>query len=296
MTVTGSTGTAEAIRESAAVLGFESCEIEPDGDIQFVDWPFRAEGFPWEEHLDAVQRNEPEIATAPDIEPGMAPSEVYDMGDRLLDAGADHVLIVSKHPDVHPAEIPDRFRIGIPFAGEEFSGGTPWRLADYIEAGEVHLLGGSPLAQFEAGRYVDVASVDTSSPQVAATWGDYIDPDEPDSWSYAGEGADFYDTIRATLDGMVAAWADLYDYDRPTEVAAVDPPDADPAEALGYGRPEEADPEEGLWKRGDTGPAGERVGGGPDRVGPDPEEVATTEISSVTEQANEAGIEPIRGD
>lgn len=252
MTVTGSRKVAAAIHRSDATLGYESSEPEPPEalPVGFIDFPFRDESPSVEQHMAAVARHEPAVAVAPDLSPERDPETVYAVADEMLDhAGA--VVVVPKREDVPPAEVPDRFRVGIPNA-DGFGEGTPWRLDEFRDAGPVHILGGSFTAQLEAGHYVDVASVDTSSAERAASsYWTFWTPETP-HWEKAPDTADLYALMEASLDNAVRAWAERagqsVDYRGRRFLAQ-------PTEALGYGGPPTVGVEDrDLWHPNDRVP------------------------------------------
>lgn len=265
----------DAIQQSAARLGFESSETEPPErySVQFVDYPFRDESATFADHLETVAKHEPAVAVAPDMGPDTEPSAVYEMGDELLEH-ADAVVVVPKREDTTPSAVPDRFRVGIPNA-DGFGDGTPWRLEDFRNAGPVHILGGSFSSQLEAGKHLEVASVDTSSAQrAAASWWTYWDPSNPGTvWPKASDAPNVYHLITASLTNAVRAWRERHG----EEVSFITPGElTDPTEALGYGRPNESDAD--LWGPQDT------------RPGETPEEALEWEreqLEDVQEQADE---------
>jgi len=198
MTVEGQSGdTTRAIAQSRARLGATSSrDILDSYGLQFVDFPFTDPDATFADHLDAVERWRPTLTVAPDIEKGRTLSEVVDMADQLL-AYSDHVIVVPK--TVHPSEVPNRFRVGIPLA--DFGTGAPWFLWDYRDCGPVHLLGGGAARQLEAGKHVPVASVDTATFGKVCRFGmwDGRSTDAPDGWDYQRR-------LRESLDNYAAVW------------------------------------------------------------------------------------------
>lgn len=180
-----------AIAESAAHLGYETSRGRPpdDLDVEFCDYNFRDET-PFDEHLQAVKREQPKLAVAPDVEDAADLDAAVEQADKL-DQHAETVVMVPK--GVHPTQIPDRFRVGLPLAnwdlpddGDDLDGFYdttgkpkfhPWRA--YQDVGEVHLLGGGPMTQLEVSKFhIPVASVDGASPVKAAQKGGLFTPDK----------------------------------------------------------------------------------------------------------------------
>lgn len=222
-TVIGGAESSEAVEKSAGKLGFESAQTRPPGrfEIELVDFPFTDPEATFEDHLAVVADEQPEVAVAPDVDQSRDPETVYDQADRLAEH-ADAVVIVPKA--IHPSEIPDRFRVGVPLANWEKRGAedpTDWvdptgqpqfhQWTEYQDAEEVHLLGGSPTVQLEASKYhLSVASVDGSSIFQAAAFGDVW---TSEGWQSAHPDVnDYYQLVRKSLDNMAVAWADRYGY------------------------------------------------------------------------------------
>lgn len=186
-------------------LGYESQNSRPPEDhaVEFVDYPFSKTGdgkddaTTYEEHLEIVKREQPRIAVAPDVEHDRDPQEVFDRADELAEH-AETVVVVPK--EIHPSEIPDRFRVGIPNAN--FGSDAPWYPHDYVDTNEVHILGGSPTTQLRlANSHIPVRSVDGASVFLGAanydvwTWrGDHSEK----SWIEA-QDTDYYDRLAASL-------------------------------------------------------------------------------------------------
>lgn len=200
MTTQGSEDVTRAARESDAHLGIESTWRAADDDpVAFIDYPFTDESATFEDHLAVVAEHEPALTVAPDVEAGRRLDDVVDQADRL-DEHADAVVVVPK--DVHPSEVPDRFRVGVPLAN--FGSGAKWAAWDYVGCGPVHLLGGSPNRQLALGAHLPVSSVDTATLGQRCrfgTWERYrcVD-DPPEDWDYRQR-------LRHALNEYAAAWA-----------------------------------------------------------------------------------------
>ena len=198
--------TSRAIGDSAATLGFESSQTRPPEqyEVEFIDWGFNSDHpITFEEHLETVRREQPEVAVAPDIEDDRDPATVYEQADQLLNH-AEHVVIVPK--DIEPSEVPNRFRVGVPLAN--FGSDAPWSLSEFVGVGDVHLLGGSPTVQLAVVESdIEVASVDgaaaiNSLEQAAKVWtweGEYIR-----CWVQVDEGTR-YEKLRASLNNIANA-------------------------------------------------------------------------------------------
>lgn len=199
MTVEGrSEDTTAAIVNSRARLGVESTnDWIRDHTPRFVDFPFTDPDATFADHLEVVRETDPEVAVAPDVEKGRTLAEVVDKADRLLQY-SQSVIVVPK--SVHPSEVPDRFRVGVPLA--DYGSGAPWSVWDYRGCGPVHLLGGGPNRQLTAGDHLIVASVDTASLGKACRFGlwDGTSQDAPDGW-------DFRQRLRVSLDNYADVWA-----------------------------------------------------------------------------------------
>ena len=260
-TVIGGKETTAAVLDSPAVLGFEASRTTPPADpdlVEFVDFPFSADDLTHAEKVeaveDAVETHHPEIAVGPDVEGDVDVEDAVEVGDRLLDLGADVVVLTPK--DAHPEEVPDRFRVGIPNAGYNGSE-APHTLHAYRDVGDVHVLGGAPQTQLRIADFgVDVASVDGSSPQSGASAGAVWSPDGPPWWPKGYPGSDDARLLTASLHNVVLAWdrrtghgrvvephlstrgsrsVDLVD---PEAVAAWDGPDHDHGGRAGRGDPD----------------------------------------------------------
>lgn len=236
-TVNGGEDTACAAARSGVLVGFESSETRPPKEIpiDFVDWPFRKiedsgdVGDVFEEHLDVVKRERPKYAVAPDIDENVGYIEAiaYAM---TLQRYCDTVIVVPK--SVHPQDVPDQFRVGMPCQNR--FGGTPHPWPEYSDCKEVHLLGGSPAKQLEVGRYyVPIRSLDTAVPISRARWGKV--------WSFSDrrfirkkEG--FYGSIEESFKNIWTQWngvnvalgrLERTKYDRPESDYYHDPTDLD---------------------------------------------------------------------
>lgn len=291
MTVTGnSTETAAAIADSAAVLGYESSNPRPEGHtFGFVDYPFRDPSATFEDHLEAVEREEPALAVAPDLDDTRDPADVYEKADRLAEHVTEAVVVVPK--STHPRDVPDRFRVGVPLA-DGFGDGSRWTAWDYAarpdDSAGIHLLGGSARLQHRLitnGEIPRVRSVDGSGHLTSAEKGYVFTPGK---WWFAGRTDDrgLYDLLELSLDNYAATLSGrTEDVERPdlpqvyrnaAEMTGKEwshgvkprvPDDAmvesqedvdtnrvtaDPTDALGYGAPAEPDPaERDLWGSGD---------------------------------------------
>lgn len=201
MTVQGrSQDTTEAIVESDCYLGVESSNDWLDGYTpEFLDFPFTDPDAGFAEHLGLVKAVEPTLTVAPDIEKGRTLASVTAQADRLSQH-ADSVVVVPKA--VHPSEVPERFRVGVPLA--DYGSDAPWGLWDYQSCHELHLLGGGPTRQMEVGLHLSaVESVDTATLGKYARFGywDGGDRDAPDGWGYKRR-------LRESLDNYAAYWHD----------------------------------------------------------------------------------------
>jgi len=132
--------------------------------------------------LAAVRQLQPRLTVAPDIEKGRSLQEVTAMADQLQEH-ADAVVVVPK--DVHPTDVPDRFRVGMTLA-PNFGSTAPWSVWDYRDTGLVHLLGGGPARQLVAKNHLPVTSLDTAALGKQARFGywDGVSKDAPDDWDY----------------------------------------------------------------------------------------------------------------
>lgn len=226
--------TATAISAAGVGLGYESGEVAPDGDVQFVDYPFTKPSVGYDQHLAAVKQHRPELTVAPDIEDGRTLSTVVEQADELAQY-ADTVIVVPK--SVEPSEVPDRFRVGLPLA--DYGSDSPWEIADFIGVGDVHVLGGPPDAQRHVVRsYVDVASVDGASVIRAANF--YSVWRWPDGWTEAPE-SDYYERVTASLKNLKAALngeeASTLPTDLPLSASTETPTVAEPAVSDSRGPP-----------------------------------------------------------
>jgi hypothetical protein len=198
MTVVGrNTDTTHAIAASDARLGVESSNDWLDGfDIHFLDFPFTDPDATVGDHIAVAADVQPEVAVAPDIEKGRTLSEVVEVADRLAQY-AQEVIVVPK--TVHPSEVPDRFRVGVPAAN--YGSNARWSVWDYRECGPVHILGGSPNRQCDIGDHLHVASVDTATLGKVSRFGywDGKTVDAPDEWDYRRR-------LRESLDNYAEVW------------------------------------------------------------------------------------------
>lgn len=215
MTTQGGADVARAVRETGrALLGIPSHKNVPSGyTVDFVDWPFEESAPSWNTHKAVVRRNRPRYAVAPDVERGRSLEQVIDLADDLRQY-ADCVIVVPK--EVAPAQIPDRFRVGLPFQPNFGSGGvqigqqelgasTGNSVRDFAgpDVGGVHVLGGAPHDQLRIPDFgVDVRSVDTSLPLLYGRYGDV--------WFEEGrvemDDLTLYERIEGTLRNMLIAW------------------------------------------------------------------------------------------
>jgi len=199
----GGSDSAEAMASGGALVGFESSTIPQYGfNWQFVDYPFTRNDASFDDHLDVVSDVEPGYAVAPDVEDDIPLSDAVNWGDQLLDH-ADVVIIVPKE-NAHPGDVPDRFRVGYT-AQPKWGSNAPWGLRDYRDAGDIHLLGGSPSKHSRLARYdVLVRSVDTASPLKAAQFGDV--------WTVRGwterPKLTYYERIESSYSNIIDAWND----------------------------------------------------------------------------------------
>lgn len=195
-TTKGGTDVTVAVDESAVRLGVEATNDVPNGyAVDFVDYPFTNPDATIDDHIARVKAERPRLTVAPDVENEITLPDAVAIGDELLQY-AETVILVPKN--CHPSDLPDRFRPAV--ATHQFGSGTPWGVWEYDHP--VHILGGSPNAQLRFGRYLDVASVDTSWFVTRCRFGmwDGISIDEtPDEWDYRRR-------LRESLDNYAAAW------------------------------------------------------------------------------------------
>lgn len=210
MTSTGGVSVSEAIVWSGALLGMNSQEPGPPDSftIDFVDWPFKEENPSWRRHKKVVREKQPHLAVAPDVEKGRSLSHVIDLADELAQY-AEHVIVAPK--EAHPSEVPDRFRVGLPFAANWGSGGielggsddSAHSIRDFQNVGPVHVLGGAPHDQLAIPSYgVNVASVDTSLPLLYARRGRVWFSEGQVEWP----GRSVYERLEASLRNIRRAW------------------------------------------------------------------------------------------
>lgn len=220
----------QGIADGGGLLGIDSAISRPDErfPVEFVDWPFRETTEPsWERHLEVVRREQPTYATAPDVDQGRDPDEVFEFADRL-DLYADTVVVVPKV--IEPRSVPSRFRVGLPFQkafggvslpgeepGEQQRGAgqrqliegqpaaTGLELADFQDAGDVHVLGGSPAKQRELLQHgIEVGSVDGANIVAYARGGRVWTPSG--QISRGNPEWTFQQRVRASVEWMRAAW------------------------------------------------------------------------------------------
>jgi hypothetical protein len=200
MTVTGrSRDTTRAIAASRARLGVESSNDWIDGyGPQFVDFPFTDDDATFQDHLDVVRETCPTLTVAPDVEKGRTLEEVIEKADRLLQYSLS-VIVVPK--SVHPSEVPDRFRVGVPLA--DYGSGAPWTMWDYNDCRGLHLLGGGPSRQLHVRQYAPapIKSVDTATLGKCSRfgWWDGKSCDAP-------KGMDYRERLEASLNHYWEAW------------------------------------------------------------------------------------------
>lgn len=235
-TVNGGVKPSSAVATSDALLGYESGNSRPPADlaVEFVDYPFSKGGDPDErfaQHLEAVRREVPRYAVAPDVDHADNLDAAIEQADQLAEYAAV-VIMVPK--GVHPSDIPARFRVGLPLADwdartdaldlgsfGDVEAPKLWQWTDYADVGDVHLLGGSPTIQREVAKYgVDVRSVDGSGAFMAAEKGSVWAPSLSRHWHPAhNQDMGLYDRLAATLDNIHAAWND----DNPEYQVPADP-------------------------------------------------------------------------
>jgi hypothetical protein len=141
-TARGGRENTEAIIAGGALLGFESSDVPPPfGRVDFIDWPFRSGGRTgWARHYNYVAEYAPRYAVAPDVQGDVEMDWVLERA-AMLDRHADTVIVPTK--SVHPDDVPARYRVGVPFASAEWSGGTAYPLEAY-RGRPIHVLGGDP--------------------------------------------------------------------------------------------------------------------------------------------------------
>lgn len=201
MTVEGrSEDTTKAIVESPARLGVESSNDYLAGYTpSFIDFPFTDPDATFADHLRVVRDTKPSLTVAPDIEQGRTLAEVVTKAD-ILSQYSDSVIVVPK--SVHPSEVPDRFRVGVPLA--DYGSGAPWGAWDYRDCRSLHLLGGGPARQQRAARALPpdrIDSLDTATLGKVSRFGYWNEgtTDALDHWDYRRR-------LRESLTHYVAAW------------------------------------------------------------------------------------------
>lgn len=226
MTTVGGKDIARTIRQSPALLGYEAWEKAPDGNIEFIDFPFGKTGATegkFNAVLRAVETHEPKIAVAPDVEGPVDLDRAVEYGDQLLEAGADHVVITPK--EANPQDVPDRFRLGYPAANIDGSDIATF-LGSWMgrDGDGVHVLGGSPTVQLELARQgLPVKSVDGSAVERGSRFFDIWTPNEGKHWQHAGDYSDHYERVGASLKNVAKAWADFYGEDHPEVDRYIEP-------------------------------------------------------------------------
>lgn len=205
VTSSGGEDMPRAAYRGGALVGINSSKSPPPDEIpvEFIDWPFLEDDFSFSAHLNAVKNHNPTYAVAPDIREPEDFRDVIDKADRLRQH-AETVIVVPK--GVKPAQIPSRFRVGLP-AQDRF-GGVPWPVWDYRNCESVHILGGSPSRQNELSHYVAVDSVDTASPLKAAQFGSVWDG------KWQEKGHNYYDRIERSMGNLLKEWNERVDEDR----------------------------------------------------------------------------------
>jgi hypothetical protein len=268
------TKAAEAISRSGAHLGYETSRSRPPDslEIEFCDYNFR-DRTPFEEHLAAVEREQPKLAVAPDVQDAADLDEATEQADHLAEH-AETVIMVPK--GVHPTEIPDRHRVGLPLANWDIGAdGDPEGFFDtrgkpvfhqwteYRDVDSVHLLGGGPKLQLHVSKFgIPVESVDGASVIKAARSGGLFTPEK---WiKTTRECPPLYEKMRHSLDNLVRAWSVRYNY-RP----AISPEVYDASECPD---PAESDSEDEGWDEAENIEAERRMseaGYGPPTITPD---------------------------
>lgn len=206
-TTQGGKDVSKAAARSGALVGYNSATNRPPDEIpvDFVDWPYKEEensdAVSFTRHLFAVEREQPKYAVAPDVTESRTFSRVVSMADEL-NKHAETVIMVPKA--VKPDEIPDRFRVGIPFRnGLE---GLPWPVWEFRGCGPVHILGGNPNEQTEIAAMIPaVASLDTAHPTMKANWGEvWFGP----ARGYEQKNKGYYGTVESSMRNLVKRWGD----------------------------------------------------------------------------------------
>ena len=173
----------DAIDQTPAKIGFTSAHDNIERIPYFLDYPFTKPDFTFQEHLAAAKRFKPKIAVAPDVEKGLSLDDAIQQADLLSDH-ADIVIMVPK--DVHPSDIPKRFRVGLTMAN--FGSSAPWFFWEYRDCPSIHVLGGGPHRQLKALEHgLKVDSLDSTALGIHAMYGiwDGICKDAPDGWDYS---------------------------------------------------------------------------------------------------------------
>ena len=239
VTNNGGEGVAWAVTKAGGEVGFETAKTRPPAEysVEFCDFPFTDESATYEDHLETVRREQPKVAVAPDLDESRSPAEVYRKADEL-GQWASVVIVVPK--SVHPSEVPDRYRVGVPLAnfGEDesdteesgrfwecddrYSGDTlKWSWTDFGECNDLHLLGGSPSIQREFSKYVGgVSSVDGASVIKGASVGNVWGPTPRRDWHPTGKyQKSYYARIRMSVSNIIKSWeADRAGYEPDYEI------------------------------------------------------------------------------
>lgn len=203
ITVDSSTPASEAITAGGGLLGMNTAKSRPPErfPLDFLDFDFKSAGASFANHRAIVERERPRYAVAPDIE-GRDAGRVFEQADDL-NRYAETVIVVPK--DIHPREVPSRFRVGLPFS--RAFGTTMPDPELFVGVGPVHILGGSPTEQRTLYRRLrheglEVGSVDTSLPVLYARKGRVW----YDRGQFGRPNVPFKQRLRASVEAMRAAW------------------------------------------------------------------------------------------
>lgn len=139
---------------------------------------------------------------------------------------------------INPQEVPDKFRVGVP-CQKRFGQTPPRPVWEYHPLYEVHLLGGSPLAQTEMMQKIGrekVKSLDTASPIAAASRGDvWGRPFKETEW-YESPTRSYYQRIEKSLYNLLTHHNENVNHERIEEihdrVEIPDEPTTDPVNYL----------------------------------------------------------------
>lgn len=155
--------TAKTISSSKAFLGVEgSVDIRSltDYPINFIDYPFTVNNFPFQKYLWIVKKIQPKYCVAPDIEEKKNFEKIIEQAD-ILKEYSNEVIVVPKA--VHPQKIPNRFIVGYPNQ-PTFGSNSRYGVMDFQQADRIHILGGGPSSQVKIGKHFrNVVSLDTAS-------------------------------------------------------------------------------------------------------------------------------------